>query len=102
MITIYCKIVIICLQMLYTNRGEITMSKTVKSGRDIPDAPYYVLANDSFFSNSPLFSGTNTVVLPCADYAEADYVEKRLRRDRDDLKRIRIVSNKPRIRQGVD
>jgi len=77
------------------------MSETIERRSDIPDAPCYVLANDAFMSGWGRAEGmTNTVVLPCADYAEAlrvaEYAESR-----SEMQRVRIVIHKPRLRRGV-
>lgn len=81
------------------------MSSYYESGthtfHPIPDAPYYVLSNDPFMSGwGPTTGKTNTVVVPCQSYEQAErvvaYVESRR-----DQKRIRIVGNKPRNRAHV-
>lgn len=69
--------------------------------KDIPDAKYYVLANDPFLSGWGEAEGkTNTIILPCRDYYEAALVETHAKA-RGDMKRVRIVSNKPRLSNSV-
>jgi hypothetical protein len=77
------------------------MSTTVEVRSDIPDAPLYVLANDSFMSGWGMAEGlTNTVVLACESYEEAEVVADNARA-RSDMRRVRIVGEKPRLRRGV-
>jgi hypothetical protein len=77
------------------------MSTTIEERREIPTAPFYVLANDSFMSGwGPARGMTNTVILPCDTYAEAETVEHNAKA-RSDMKRVRIVGEKPRLRDGV-
>lgn len=69
--------------------------------REIPKADYYVLSNDTFMSGwGPAKNKTNTLVIPCRDYEEAQAVE-RYARSRTDQTRVRIVGNKPKLRPGV-
>lgn len=69
--------------------------------KDIPDAKYYVLANDPFLSGWGEAEGkTNTIILPCRDYYEAAPVQSHAQ-SRGDMKRVRIVSSKPRLSNGV-
>ena len=76
-------------------------SKTVTDRHDIPDAMYYVLSNDTFFSGSDYCRGrTNTVILPCGSRAEAETVAANAR-NRTDQQRVRIVVHKPRLRDYV-
>ena len=72
----------------------------INSANEIPAAPFYVMSNDRYMSGWGRAEGAiNTVILPCADYAEAqrvaDYAESR-----GDQSRVRIVSNRPRFRPG--
>ena len=72
----------------------------INSANEIPAAPFYVMSNDRYMSGWGYAEGAiNTVILPCADYAEAqrvaDYAESR-----GDQKFVRIVSNRPRLRSG--
>lgn len=68
----------------------------------IPDAPFYVLSNDPFFSGEQPNGDDliNTCVVPVASAREAKavvaYVESR-----KDQNRIRVVDKKPRSRSGV-
>lgn len=76
------------------------MSHTITSRSDIPDAPFYVLSNDSFMSGwGQAEHAINTVILPCESYSEAqivaDYAESR-----SEQRRVRIVANKPRLQPG--
>ena len=77
------------------------MSETVSKRSEIPDAPCYVLANDSFMSGwGRAKDMTNTVILPCADYSEAIVVSDNAR-NRSEMRWVRIVGEKPRLRAGV-
>lgn len=77
------------------------MSHTVTSRTEIPDAPFYVLSNDSFMSGwGQAERKTNTIILPCESYEEAETVQATAQ-DRGDQKNVRIVGNKPRLRPGV-
>ena len=77
------------------------MSKTIKHRADIPDAMRYVLCNDMFMSGWGKAEGrTNTIILPCKSYREAEIVAHNAR-SRTDQKRVRIVEQKPRLRPGV-
>ena len=77
------------------------MSHTITSRTEIPDAPFYVLSNDAFMSGwGPAEGKTNTIILPCESYEEAETVEATAK-DRGDQKNVRIVANKPRLRPGV-
>ena len=74
------------------------MSRIITSRSEIPDAPLYVLANDSFMSDWGHAKGkTNTVILPCRDHEEArdvrDYADSR-----DEMRYVRIACNKPRLK----
>jgi len=74
------------------------MSKTITNRSEIPDAPYYVLANDTFMSGWGLAEGKiNTIILPCVNWAEAKAVSE-YAKSRDEMKHVRIVSKKPRLR----
>ena len=67
----------------------------------IPDAPYYVLSNDSFMSGwGHAKDSINTCVVPCETYEQAEKVEE-YARSRNDQKYIRIVTNKPRKKDHV-
>jgi len=75
------------------------MSKIATSARDIPTAPYYVLATDKFMSGWGMAEGkTNVCVFPCATYSEAVAVMDRLGK-RPEMIRIRWTHNKPRVRR---
>jgi len=74
---------------------------TVERRSDIPDAPYYVLSNDSFMSGWGYAAGMiNTVVLPCETWEEARIVERNAKA-RGDQKYVRIVTQKPRMKAHV-
>lgn len=67
----------------------------------IPDAPFYVLSNDTFMSGwGPARGKINTCVVPCSNMKEAMAVEKYVC-SRTDQKRIRIIENKPRPKSHV-
>jgi hypothetical protein len=74
--------------------------RDIFSRKQIPDANYYVLCNDQFFSHWFGDSRVNTVILPCKTisqvYSVMNYVKSRR-----DQKRIRYVINKPRLREGI-
>lgn len=74
---------------------------TVNKKSEIPDAPFYVLSNDTFMSGWGVAEGrTNTCVLPCESEEEAERVARNAR-SRSDQKRVRIVANKPRLSETV-
>ena len=69
--------------------------------RSIPDAPYYVLSNDSFMSGWGCAKNkTNTCVVPCKSMDQAMAVERYIE-SRGDQKYIRVVYNKPRSKHHV-
>jgi hypothetical protein len=77
------------------------MSKQVKSATEIPSAPLYVLANDSFMSGwGDAKNRTNTVILPCADAEEAAKVVAYVK-SRPEMKRVRTLHRKPTLRAGI-
>lgn len=74
------------------------MSKQIFGPSDIPEAPYYVLANDRFLSGWGAAEGkTSVVILPCADYSEAQRVEEHALFQRSDMNRVRVLDHKPRL-----
>ena len=76
------------------------MSNTISSRSEIPDAPFYVLSNDSFMSGwGPARNAVNTVILPCESLEQAETVYDNAT-DRPEQKRVRIVGEKPRIKPG--
>jgi hypothetical protein len=78
------------------------MSQQITSRSEIPDAPYYVLANDTFMSGwGPAQGKTNTVILPCQSWSEAQYVESYATFQRTDMQRVRIVVHKPRLNNAT-
>lgn len=99
------------------------MAKYWNSGKDcfesIPEAPYYVLSNDSFMSGwgkaadrvkrSPMAPGLtlctrqrtiNTCVVPCTSLVMAIAVEAYVQ-TRTEQKYVRIVGNRPRSKAHV-
>lgn len=90
------------------------MSDIVERRDEIPNAPFYVLSNDTFMSgwgrahtsgawgNPHPDQGAlvNTIILPCSSAKEAETVASNARR-RTDQRRVRIVTAKPRLRPGV-
>ncbi len=91
------------------------MSKTIEKRPEIPGFPLYVLSNDTFMSGwgpcgdgmvaaiegrAPRVYKTNTIILPCETWEEAEAVKK-YAQSRADQKRVRIVIHKPRMRPGV-
>jgi len=89
------------MQRAHSEKGKKIMSQHITESKNFPNAPFYVLANDKFLSGwGPAKGKVNTVVLPCATLAEAETVEKNAK-NRSDMKFVRIVSNKPRMKQGV-
>lgn len=76
-------------------------SKTIDKRSQIPEARFYVLSNDTFMSGwGPARGKINTIILPCESLEEAETVESNCH-DRTDQNRVRIVGNKPRLRDGV-
>jgi hypothetical protein len=74
---------------------------TITKSAEIPKSWGYVLANDSFLSGwGPATDKINTVILLVASYEEAMIVTENARR-RSDMRRVRIVCTKPRMRQHV-
>lgn len=72
---------------------------TIEYTNAIPDAPYYVVTEDSFMSGwGPARGKVNVIVLPCDNYAEALIVEQNAL-NRRDQKRVRINTTKPRARR---
>ena len=68
----------------------------VTTRSDIPDAPFYVCMNDSFFSGWGRADGKiATYIHPCSSLEQARIVEQNAI-NRGDQKYIRIVSQKPR------
>lgn len=75
------------------------MSTIVTRTAEIPDSPYgYVLATDRFMSGWGHAEGTDNVcVFPVDSAGQAERVMSALH-DRDEMIRVRLVANKPRIR----
>lgn len=74
------------------------MSRIITSRSEIPDAAYYVCANDSFMSGWARAKDTiNTIICPCQTYEEMRHVES-YAQTRSEMKRIRICTTKPRLR----
>jgi hypothetical protein len=77
------------------------MSKLVTATDTIPAASCYVLTDDSFMSDWGEATGrVNTIILPCADRAEADVVATNAR-NRDEQRNVRIVDRAPALSSGV-
>lgn len=75
-------------------------SKT-ETFKSIPDAPCYVLSNDTFMSDwGPAKGKINTCIVPCNDMSIAMAVETYIE-TRSDQNRIRIVENKPKTKAHV-
>ena len=73
------------------------MSLSVETHNDIPNALYYVLANDTFmrkFQRND--TRINTIILPCDSEDEARIVAHNAH-DRGEQKHIRIVESKPKL-----
>ena len=61
----------------------------------------YVRMTDSFMSGWGLARDkTNVLVIACDDWQQADAVEAAANK-RSEMKRVKIVSNKPRNRPGI-
>ncbi len=76
-------------------------SPFIEYAAQIPDAPYYVLSNDTFMSGWGHARGhVNTIILPAYSLVEAEVIAQNAR-SRTDQTRVRIVGNKPRMRRGV-
>lgn len=73
------------------------MSLPVETKNDIPNAPYYVLANDTYFKGLQ-WNDTriNTIILPCDSEDQALIVAQNAA-DRREQKYIRIVCTKPKL-----
>lgn len=77
------------------------MSYTITSRKAIPNAYLYVLSNDKFMSGWGQATGKiNTIILPCDSWKEAIIVRNNAK-DRTDQTRVRIVANKPKMREGI-
>lgn len=74
--------------------------RDISSRKQIPDAKFYVLSDDVFFSNWFGNGKKNTIILPCKDLEQVDKVMA-YARSRTDQQRIRWVIHKPRLREGV-
>ncbi len=69
-----------------------------KHSCSIPDAPIYVLSNDTFMSYwGESINKINTCVVPCASLEEANAVIRYIE-SRSDQKYIRLAQNKPQPR----
>ena len=76
------------------------MYDNVTSKSEIPDAKYYVLANDTFMSGWGEAEGkTNTLIFTASSYDEAEIVSDNAK-TRSDMKRVRINSNKPSLQKS--
>jgi len=73
------------------------MSLRIKTQDDIPMAPYYVLANDTYFKGLQ-WNDTriNTIILPCDSEDEA-WIVKRNAQDRREQTFIRMTQSKPKL-----
>jgi len=59
------------------------------------------MCNDKFMSGwGEAKNKTNTIILPCQSYEQAKLVEQNAL-DRPEQSRVRIVTNKPRFKNGV-
>jgi hypothetical protein len=85
---------------------EDTMSHGRPRKFNVEDAPFYVLANDTFLSGWGEATGKiNTVVVPCQTNAEIQVVADNLR-GRPDMDNVHVTSTKPgskgpRVRYSV-
>ena len=80
------------------------MTYHVTTQSEIPDAPCYVCATDTFQSrgierHKPGYY-QNRVILPCASVADAFIVEQNAN-DRTDMQRVTICTRKPTLRRGT-
>ena len=75
------------------------MNTTITSAKQIPDAKFYVLTNDRFFSDWFGNGKTNTIILPCDSMEQVITIMKHAK-SRKDQYNVRCVFNKPRIREG--
>lgn len=77
------------------------MTEIIEKRSEIPDAPAYVLSNDTFTSGWGWAEGkTNTCIWPCQSTGEAFYVAAMVSA-RSDMARVRVVFNKPRLRSHI-
>ena len=73
------------------------MSTFVTKCSEVPKAPFYVRARDTFLSGWGRSEGRpNYVLLPCTSYAEAEIVLANTRA-RSDMADARIVKHVPRL-----
>ena len=71
------------------------MNSTITSFKQIPQAPFYVLAEDTFLSGWGDADGKiNTLLLPCASKEEAEIV-KHNAKSRPEMVRVRIENTRP-------
>jgi len=77
------------------------MSRLITSAIEIPDAPCYVLSNDRFMSGWGYSKGKiNTLIFPCESWEEAQHV-KDYAESRTDQNRVRVVYDKPRLKNDT-
>jgi hypothetical protein len=74
------------------------MIDSVRFASEIPDAPYYVCANDRFLSGwGPAQGKTNTVIFPCSTMIEVHRMMSILEA-RNDMRYVRVCYTKPRLK----
>jgi hypothetical protein len=77
------------------------MSSQITSAKEIPNAPFYVMSNDSHFSGwGPAAGRINTLILPCYSVEELEVVLRNVE-DRPEQKYVRTLTKKPTIRGAV-
>jgi len=78
------------------------MAETAKTQADIPEAPFYVTAIDSFMSGwGPAEGRANLVCLPCSNEAEVKSVLAYVR-TRPEMERIKVSHTKPLVDAETD
>lgn len=77
------------------------MSSIIKLPSDIPKAPYYVVAIDTFMSGwGEARDRTNKVVLPCESRRVAEKVLE-YAQGRSEMRQAKIITKKPRFTEYI-
>lgn len=77
------------------------MGSVLQLPSDIPEAPYYVVAIDTFMSGwGEARDRTNKVVLPCESRRVAEKVLE-YARSRSEMRQAKIISRKPRFTEHI-
>ncbi len=74
------------------------LNDVVQHSYEIPDAPYYVCANDKFMSGWGDARGKiNTLIFPCDTILEVDRIMNVLESN-DSMRYVRVCYTKPRLK----